>query len=395
VIGAGTMGVGICACFADAGLDVTLVDQDDASIGRGMARLREIYERSVSGKRMDAAEAARRIGRVSATTDLERLAASDLVIEAVFEDMQVKTGLFRRLDAIVRPGAVLASNTSYLNLDEIAAATGRPADVVGLHFFSPAQIMRLLEIVRGARTSAATLATALDVAKRIRKLAVVARVGEGFIGNRIYAAYRRQCEFMLEEGAYPEEIDAALEAFGFPMGPFAVSDMSGLDIAWRMRQRLAATRDPRERYVHIADRLCEQGRFGQKTGAGWYHYATGARKGEPDPSVRALVDAASADKGIARHRFSVEEIRSRALGAMVNEAALLLDEGIAARPSDVDLVMVNGYGFPKHEGGPLFWAQRQDRGELLAELDKLASVSGHGFRKADIDGLLQRMVSSA
>jgi 3-hydroxyacyl-CoA dehydrogenase len=391
VIGAGTMGVGICACFADAGLDVTLIDQDEASIKRGIGRLREIYDRSVSAKRMDAAEAARRIARVSTATDLQCLAAADLVIEAVFEDMQVKTELFRRLDAIVRPSAVLASNTSYLNLDEIAAATGRPEDVIGLHFFSPAQVMRLLEIVRGARTSAAALATALDVAKRIRKLAVVARVGEGFIGNRIYAAYRRQCEFMLEEGAYPEDIDSALEEFGFPMGPFAVSDMSGLDIAWRMRQRLAAARDPRERYVHIADRLCEQGHFGQKTGVGWYRYPTGARKGEADPAVRALIEAASAEKGIARRRFSADEIRSRALCAMVNEAALLLDEDIAARPSDVDLVMVNGYGFPKHEGGPLFWAQRQECGNLFADLENLASVSGHGFRKADVAGLLQCM----
>jgi 3-hydroxyacyl-CoA dehydrogenase len=248
--------------------------------------------------------------------------------------------------------------------------------------------MRLLEVVRGAQTSPQTLATALDVAKRIRKLAVVARVGEGFIGNRIYSAYRRQCEFMLEEGALPEQVDAALTAFGFAMGPFAVSDMSGLDIAWRMRQRLAATRDQRSRYVDIADRLCEQGRLGQKTGAGWYRYAAASRQGVPDPEVHALIEAASAAKGITRQPFSGTEIVDRALVTMVNEAALLLAEGIAMRPADVDLVLVNGYGFPNYEGGPIFWGKRQDRQRVLAALERIAALSGHGFRIGDVAALL-------
>jgi 3-hydroxyacyl-CoA dehydrogenase len=300
----------------------------------------------------------------------------------------VKKDFFAKIDGIARPGATFATNTSYLDVDEIASATQRPADVVGLHFFSPAQVMRLLEIVRGAKTSAETLATALAVGRKIRKLSVVARVGEGFIGNRIYAAYRRQCEFMVEEGAYPEEVDAALEAFGFAMGPFAVADMAGLDIGWRTRQRLAATRDPRDRYVEIADRICELGRFGQKTGAGWYRYAPGARKGEPDPQVRALIDTASAAKGIARRSFGADEIRRRALLTMVNESALLLAEGIAQRASDVDLVLVNGYGFPKHEGGALFWATRQPRARLLADLDGVAAASGHGFRRGDLAAAL-------
>jgi 3-hydroxyacyl-CoA dehydrogenase len=375
----------------EAGYAVTLLEQDDAGAERGLERMREIQHRAVATERISADEAQHRLARVTPTANAQQLADADLVVEAVFEDMQVKIDLFRRLEPILRSDAILASNTSYLNLDQIAAATKRPGDVVGLHFFSPAHVMRLLEIVRGAQTTADTLATALAVAKKIRKLAVVARVGEGFIGNRIYAAYRRQCEFMLEEGAYPEDIDATLSQFGFAMGPFAVSDMSGLDIAWKMRQRLAATRDPRSRYVEIADRLCEQGRFGQKTGAGWYRYSPGSRKGEPDPEVRKLIDAASSDKGIPRHPFTAEEICRRALVTIVNEAALLLEEGIAARPSDVDLVMVNGYGFPNFEGGPLFWASREDRHRLLADLDGLAEASAHGFRKGNVASVLDRM----
>jgi 3-hydroxyacyl-CoA dehydrogenase len=391
VVGAGTMGVGIATCFVEAGYAVTLLEQDDAGAQRGLERMREIQDRAVASGRIAADEAQHRLARVTPTADARQLAGADLVVEAVFEDMQVKIDLVRRLESIVRGDAILASNTSYLDLDQIAAATKRPGSIVGLHFFSPAQVMRLLEIVRGGQTSPDTLATALAVAKKLRKLAVVARVGEGFIGNRIYAAYRRQCELMLEEGAYPEDIDAALVGFGFAMGPFAVSDMSGLDIAWKMRQRLAATRDPRSRYVEIADRLCEQGRFGQKTGAGWYRYSPGSRKGEPDPEVRKLIDAASSAKGITRQPFIAERIHRRALVTMVNEAALLLEEGIAARPSDVDLVMVNGYGFPNYEGGPLFWASREDRRRLLADLDGLVEASGHGFRKGNVTAVLDRM----
>jgi 3-hydroxyacyl-CoA dehydrogenase len=362
IIGAGTMGVGIAMAFADAGIDVQLVEADPAALERGMGRVRDP-------------------SRIHPSTDLERVADCDVVIEAVFEDMGVKTELFRRLDAMVKPGAVLATNTSYLDVDEIARATQRPQDVVGLHFFSPANVMRLLEIVRGAATSPEVLATALAIARRIRKLPVVARVGDGFIGNRIFSRYRTQAEFMLEEGAYPEEVDAALEGFGFPMGPFAVSDLAGLDIAWRNRRRLDATRDPRSRYCAISDRLVEMKRFGQKSGAGWYRYAPGARRGQPDPEVRALIDAASKEKGFTRRSFSAGEILWRLLVTMVNEASLLLDEGVAQRPSDVDLVLVNGYGFPRHEGGPLFWASRQDPARLTAALDGIAAASGHGFRK--------------
>lgn len=388
VVGAGTMGAGIAMCFADAGLPVTLLDQDEAAVARGLERIRKAYDGSVAAGRLDAAERERRLARVTGAVDLATLADADLVVEAIFEDLAAKEAMFRRLDAVAKPGALLATNTSYLDVDRIAAATARAQDVLGLHFFSPAHVMRLLEVVRAARTAPDALATALAVGRRLRKLCVVAKVSEGFIGNRLFAAYRRQCEFMLEEGALPEEVDAALEAFGFAMGPFAVADLAGLDIAWRMRQRLAATRDPRERYCPLADRLCEQGRLGRKTGAGWYRYAPEAKRGEPDPAVRALVESVSEAAGIARRRLEPGEIRWRALATLVNEAALLLAEGVAQRASDVDLVLVNGYGFPKHEGGPLFWASRQDRARLHAEIGRLAAATGPGFRRGDVDAVL-------
>ena len=371
VVGAGTMGSGIATCFADAGIAVTLIDQDEDAVARGLARVKQGYDASVAAGRLDETEAARRLARIRGAVDLAPLADADLVVEAIFEDMALKEAMFARLDAVAKPGAILATNTSYLDVDRIAAATKRPQDVLGLHFFSPAPVMRLLEVVRAAKTSPGALATALAVGRRLRKLCVVAKVGEGFIGNRLYAAYRRQCEFLVEEGALPEEVDAALESFGFAMGPFAVADMAGLDIAWRMRQRLAATRDPRSRYCAIADRLCERGRLGRKSGAGWYRYAPGARRGEPDPEVRSLIEAASAAAGIARRAIDPEEIRGRALAALVKEGERVLAEGVALRASDVDLVLVNGYGFPKHEGGPLFWASRQDRARLDAAIAAL------------------------
>jgi 3-hydroxyacyl-CoA dehydrogenase len=385
------MGAGIAVCFLDAGLPVALIERDQTSLDRGVERIRGIYQRLVQSGRLQPDEMERRLARITPSLDLGSLAQADLVIEAVFEDMAVKQNLFGELDRVLKPGAILASNTSYLDLDALAAVTGRAADVVGLHFFSPANVMRLLEIVRGAATAPDVLATALSVAKTIRKLPVVARVGEGFIGNRIYSAYRTQCEFMLEEGAYPEQIDHALVAFGLAMGPFAVGDLSGLDIAWQTRKRLAVTRDPKARRPEILDRLCEAGRFGQKAGAGWYRYAPGARRGISDPDVHALIDDLSAAKGIARRPFSAEEIQWRALAAMINEAALLLAEGIAARASDVDLVMVNGYGFPAHKGGPLFWASRRPRAQVVQAIDALASAIGHGFRPGDVEAVLDRV----
>ncbi len=297
LVGGGLMGSGIAVCFLDAGFPVTLVERDQGALDAGVERIRTIYRRAVASGRVSEDEMAKRMARITPSLSLAALASADLVIEAVFEDMAVKQALFRELDPLLKQGAVLASNTSYLDLDRMAAFTERPADVVGLHFFSPAQVMRLLEIVRGELTAPDVLATALAIGKQIGKVSVVARVGEGFIGNRIYSAYRFACEFMLEEGAYPEEVDAALVSFGFAMGPFAVSDMSGLDIAWATRKRLAAASDSATRFPEVLNRLCEKGRFGQKTGAGWYRYAQGARRGAVDPDVRAIIDAAVGCQG--------------------------------------------------------------------------------------------------
>jgi len=390
VIGAGTMGSGIAIAALDAGFDVTLLEQDDAALQRGVARIHAHYAGRVAAGKVEAAAAAACEARLRSTTDWTVMAEADMVIEAVFEDLAVKQEVFRRIDGIARPGAVLASNTSYLDLDAIACATSRPQDVVGLHFFSPANVMRLLEVVRGGKTAPEVLATGLDVARRLRKLPVVTANAFGFVGNRIYSAYRRQCEFMLEEGALPQQVDAALEAFGFAMGPFAVADMSGLDIAWRMRQSQATTRDPAARYVRIPDLLCEAGRLGRKTGAGYYLYDASGGKSvrRPDPQVQRIIESASVAKGIARRSVSDDEIQRRALLAMVNEAALLLGEGVAQRASDVDVVLVNGYGFPRREGGPVFWARDRGQEALQSDVDGLAEVSGPGFVRGDLRHVL-------
>ena len=394
VIGAGTMGSGIAIAALDAEFDVLLLEADKDALARGESRIEEYYAGRVKSGKLPEAKAAQRKSRLTPTVDWERLRSADLIIEAVFEDLGVKKDLFRRVDSFARPGAVLASNTSYLDLDAIADATDRPSDVVGLHFFSPANVMRLVEVVRARSTAPDVLVTALTVAKRLGKLPVLTRNAFGFIGNRIYAAYRRQCEFMLEEGALPEQIDSALEAFGFAMGPFAVADMSGLDIAWRMRKSQAASRDPNARYVDIPDRLCELGRFGRKTGSGYYTYSPDKKSPTPDPFVRQLVEQSSAEKGITRRALTSDEIQRRALLAMVNEAALLLGEGVASRPSDVDVVLVNGYGFPRWEGGPVFWATQQATRELDEALDWLGRLSGPGFVRGDARFLTQSPESS-
>ena len=351
VIGAGTMGTGIAIAALDAGFGVVLIERDAKALERGRSRIGDLYAGRVARGKLDGSVAAERQNRLAIDTDWSPLGEVDLAVEAVFEDIEVKKAVFARLDAVMRDGAVLASNTSYLDLDAIAAATGRPRDVIGLHFFSPANVMRLLEVVRGAKTAPDTLATGLAFAKRLRKLPIVTANAFGFIGNRIYSAYRRQCEYMIEEGAYPEDVDAALEAFGFAMGPFAVADMSGLDIAWRMRKAQAATRDPVVRYVDIPDMLCEAGRLGRKTGAGYYRYPDGGRERRVDPAVHAMIDEARARKDIVARTLEEAEIQRRAMLAIVNEAALLMGEGVAARASDIDLVLTNGYGFPPGKAG--------------------------------------------
>ncbi|WP_137132751.1 3-hydroxyacyl-CoA dehydrogenase NAD-binding domain-containing protein [Rhizobium sp. FY34] len=388
ILGAGTMGSGIAIAFLDAGYSVTLIDRTDEALAAGLARIQDNYAKSVASKRISDEAAVARLAHLGTTTDIQVLADCDLLLEAVFEDYDVKLPVMRQLGALARPGAIIASNTSYLDLDRLAEASNRAEDVVGLHFFSPAHIMKLLEVVRGARTAPDVLTTALAIGKRLKKTAVIAGVGEGFIGNRIYAAYRRHCEFMVEDGASPQQIDQALQSFGLAMGPFAVSDLSGLDIAWKMRQRLSATRDPRERYVAIADRLCEAGRLGRKTGAGWYSYDKAEGRGQPDPKAAHIIDECRRQSGRPQRSFSDVEIVRRALAAMVNEAVLLLSEGIAQRPSDVDLAIVNGYGFPAHRGGPLFWAARQPALMVEQAVDELEQAAGFGFRRAEISVLL-------
>ena len=354
IVGTGLMGSGIAVSALNAGYRVIGIEQTEEAAARGRERIAGILDKAVQSGRLDASGRDERLERLSVAADAAALADADLVIEAVFDDLDVKVELFRRLDTIVRPDAILATNTSYLDPDVIAAATAHPERIVGLHFFSPANIMRLLEVVNCARTAPEVLATALGFAKRLGKLAVVCGVTEGFIGNRVFSAYRREAEFMVEDGALPHEIDAALESFGFPMGFFAVYDMAGLEIAWARRKRQAATRDPNARYVAIADRLCEAGRFGQKAGRGWYVYPDGKRTIDPD--VTALIAAERAAKGIVPRAFTAEEIVARLLKAMADEGETLLSEGIAARASDIDLVMINGYGFPAHKGGPMFIA---------------------------------------
>jgi 3-hydroxyacyl-CoA dehydrogenase len=383
VIGAGTMGAGIAVALADAGLQVLVLERDEAAAAAGVERLRGLYDRQVKSGRLNEQAAAERLARLSVSTDWNDLATADLVIEAAFEDMAVKTDIFHRLDTLARPGAILATNTSYLDVDAIAAVTKRPLDVLGLHFFSPANVMKLLEVVRGAETAPDVIATALALAKRLGKIPVVAGNCDGFIGNRIYAAYRRHAEYLVEDGASPEAVDAALENYGFAMGIFAVSDMSGLDIAYAMRKRRAATRNPDERYVAIADMLCEAGRLGRKTGAGWYAYDA-AGKRQADPVTAEIIAAERASKGIVPRHFSQEEIQNRLLAAIVNEGAKALAEGIALRASDIDLAFVNGYGFPRLKGGPMWAADRAGLDKILNAVEAAYRVGGAGSEPAPL-----------
>ena len=391
VIGAGTMGTGIAIAALEAGLQVSLLEQSAEALDRGSARIAEHFASRVKAGKVDAATAERLLGLLTATLDWPSLQAADVVIEAVFEDLAVKKSVFRLIDQHARVGAVLATNTSYLDIDAIASVTSRPQDVLGLHFFSPANVMKLLEVVQGKDSAADAMATAMALGKQLKKIPILCGNAFGFIGNRIYNAYRKQCEFMLEDGAWPEDVDQALTDFGFAMGPFAVADLSGLDIAWRMRQANAATRDPRERYVHILDRLCEMGRMGRKTQAGYYTYTDGKPSPTTDDVVRGIIERAGAERGIERSPLSAEVIQRRALLAMVNEAALLFAEGVAHRAGDIDVVLVNGYGFPAWVGGPVHWARSQPRSSLEQELDQLTAASGFGAVRAT-SAMLDRLL---
>ncbi len=358
VIGGGTMGAGIATAVLLSGRAAVMIERDAAALERGLATVRGHLANSLQRGLLDEAGHAERLGRLSGATDTAALAPADLVIEAVFEDMDAKRAVFAGLDRATRPEAILASNTSYLDVNRIAAAVRDPGRVVGLHFFSPAHVMKLVEVVRTDTVRDEVLGTALAFARSLGKIAVPSGVCDGFIGNRIMSAYRRECDYMIEDGALPQEIDAAMTGFGFPMGIFAMQDLAGLDIAWAMRKRRAATRDPSERYVAIADRLCELGRLGRKTGAGWYDYPEAGATGAPSPVTERLIREASARAGIARCGFFPEEIMRRILAVMQAEGRAILTEGVAAAAEAIDVVMVNGYGFPRWRGGPMWMAER-------------------------------------
>lgn len=385
IIGAGTMGGGIAMAFVNGGIPVTLLEMSREALDRGLGMIDKNYAISVSRGSLTEDAKAKRLAAFTASTDYADLADCDLIIEAVFEEMAVKKEVFGKIQAVAKPGAILATNTSYLDVNEIAASTSRPQDFLGLHFFSPANVMKLLEIVRGAETAPDVLATALAVAKKINKVPVVVGVCHGFVGNRMLGARGAETEALLLEGASPQQIDKVFTDFGWPMGPFQMWDLAGLDIGWRNRKAQGKT-------AVIADTLCEQGRFGQKTGRGFYLYESGSRTPTPDPEVAALIEAKAKELGIERREISAEEIIERTLYPMINEGAKILEEGIAARASDIDIVWVNGYGFPIGKGGPMFWAGLEGFAKIVERLEYWHGRTGKdAFRPA---GLLRQAVET-
>ena len=398
VVGCGTMGGGIAMSIANAGLPVTVLESSQEALDRGMAIIRKNYAATVSKGRLSQAEMDARLGRITPTRDDADLGAADVVIEAVFEELPLKQEVFGRLDRVCKPEAILATNTSTLDVDAIAASTARPQQVIGTHFFSPANVMKLMENVRGARTSPQTIATVMKLSKKLGKVGVLVGVCDGFVGNRMLYAYRRQADFLLEEGALPAQIDKVIYDFGLPMGPYQMADLAGLDVSWRVRKAQAPTRPAHLRYSPIADRICEQGRYGQKTGAGWYRYEEGSRTPIPDPAIHELIAGVSAELGIQRRAIGDDEIVPRCLYPLVNEGAKILEEGLALRASDVDVIWMHGYGFPRYRGGPMFWADlvglrtiydtmsrlHDEHGEWLepAPLLKRLAEQGKGFKDA-------------
>ena len=380
VIGAGTMGGGISMNFLNAGLPVTIVETGQAALDRGLGVIRKNYETTAKKGRMTSADVETRMGLLSPSLDLAALADCDLIIEAVFEDMDVKKAIFAKLDAIAKPGAILASNTSYLDIDEIASVTKRPGSVLGMHFFSPANVMRLLEVVRGAKTDKPVVATAMKVAKQIGKIGVLVGVCHGFVGNRMLAQRQREAQALILEGAMPWDVDRVLYEFGMPMGPFAMSDLAGLDIGWSKEKSSSST---------IREILCERDRRGQKTGAGFYDYDE-SRSARPSPLVEKIILDFAASKGINRRSISDQEILERCLYPMVNEGAKILEEGKAQRASDIDIVWINGYGWPVYTGGPMFWADTIGLDQVLAGMKAFEARMGDAFKPA---ALLEKLVA--
>ncbi len=371
VIGAGTMGGGISMNFLNAGIPVIVLETKQEALERGVATIRRNYENSAKKGKLTQEKVEQRMGLLSTTLSYDDIKDADLIIEAVFEEMGVKETVFKKLDEVAKPGAILASNTSTLDVNKIASFTKRPQDVVGMHFFSPANVMKLLEVVRGDKTGKDVLATVMQVAKKIKKTAVVSGVCDGFIGNRMIEQYSRQAGYLLDEGALPEQVDKAIEKFGFAMGPFRMGDLAGNDIGWAIRKRRAVEK-PDIQYSKTADLLCEMGRFGQKTGAGWYDYKPGDRKPYPNPQVNEMIVQHSKDLGITRRKISDEEIVERLVYALVNEGAKILEEGIASKASDIDMVYLTGYGFPLHRGGPMLYADQVGLFNVLQAMQRYA-----------------------
>ncbi len=374
VIGAGTMGGGITMNFLNVGIPVVLLETQQQALDRGLSTIRRNYETSAKKGKLTAEQVEERMSLVTPTLDYAALADADLVIEAVFENMDVKQQVFARLDEICKPGAILASNTSYLDINRIATFTKRPHDVLGLHFFSPANVMRLLEVVRGAKTAPDALATCLALARKIGKIAVVSGVCDGFIGNRMLAPYGAAAQGLINAGALPHQVDGALQKFGMAMGPFRMGDLAGLDIGWATRKRKAAETGISKPVV--ADKLCEVGRYGQKTGAGWYRYEAGKRDPIPDPVTEQLIAEYRTAHGITPRKVSDAEVVERCIYALINEGARILQEGIAARASDIDLVYLNGYGFPRPSGGPMFYADSVGLPNVVRALRRFAAEPG-------------------
>ena len=388
VIGCGTMGGGIAMNFANAGIPVMVLEPAPEALDKGLAIIRKNYAASAAKGRLSEAEMQRRLGLITGTLAYDDLAAADIVIEAVFEEMALKQEVFRKLDAVCKRDAILATNTSTLDVDEIAAITRRPEQVIGTHFFSPANVMRLMENVRGRKSSKETIATVMALSKALGKVGVLVGVCDGFVGNRMLYTYTRQANALVLEGALPQEVDKVVYEFGFPMGPFAMGDLAGLDVGWRIRKRRAAEGKENYRGYIVADRLCEQGRFGQKTNAGWYRYEAGSRAPIPDPMIEDLIKKAAAELGIKRRRIEPQEILERCLFPLVNEGAKILAEGLALRASDIDIIWINGYGFPAYRGGPMFYGDQVGLAKVYGAMRRLHEEHGETLRPAP---LLERL----
>jgi 3-hydroxyacyl-CoA dehydrogenase len=390
VVGCGTMGGGITMCFANAGIPVTVLEMNQEALDKGLGVIKRNYDIQVSRGRMSAEQVDGRMALIKGTTRYEDLAQADVVVEAVYENLDVKKDVFKTFEQVMKPGAILASNTSGLDVDAMANVTSRPGDVIGLHFFSPANVMRLLEVVRGEQTDKSTIATAMQLGKTLGKVAVLSGNAPGFIGNRMLAGYTRQAGEIILQGATPYQVDKVIQQFGMPMGPFQMNDLVGLDLGWRARNLAGVKPEDVPITARVADKLCELERFGQKTNRGYYIYPEGSRAGQPDPEVVKLVEQTSAELGIERREISDEEVLKRCLYALVNEGAHILEDGIALRPCDIDIVYINGYGFPEVVGGPMFWADKRGLQHIYEDILKFQGEYGDFWKPAP---LLERLAN--